>query len=182
MVAMGLTFGGLIGYLNASRQIFQDQFHVGDSFALYFGGLALLLGVASMVNSRVVGRFGMRAICNGSATAIVAASALFLIVQAVTPATLPMFVAYAGLLFFAFGLMFGNLNAIAMEPMGEVAGMASAIIGATSSVISLLLGTLIGQMYDGTLRPIALGFLLLGAVSWALMHSEKRWHERQLKA
>jgi DHA1 family bicyclomycin/chloramphenicol resistance-like MFS transporter len=64
-----------------------------------------------------------------------------------------------------------------MEPMGEVAGMASAIIGATSSVISLALGTLIGQMYDGTLRPIALGFLLLGAVSWLLMHSEHRWHK-----
>jgi DHA1 family bicyclomycin/chloramphenicol resistance-like MFS transporter len=179
MVAMGLTFGGLIGYLNASRQIFQDQFGAGDSFALYFGGLALLLGVASMLNSHFVGRFGMRAICNGAAIATVTASALFLAVQAFTPATLPMFLVYAGLLFFAFGLMFGNLNAIAMEPMGEVAGMASAIIGATSSVISLALGTLIGQMYDGTLRPIALGFLLLGAVSWLLMHSEHRWHARQ---
>jgi len=182
MVAMGLTFGGLIGYLGASRQIFQDQFHVGDRFALYFGGLALLLGVASLLNSRVVGRFGMRAICNGSNAAIVAASALFLLVQAVMPATLFMFVAYAGLLFFAFGLMFGNLNAIAMEPMGAVAGLASAIIGATSSVISLVLGTLIGQMYDGTVWPITLGFLLLGLASWLLMQGERRWHARQPRA
>jgi DHA1 family bicyclomycin/chloramphenicol resistance-like MFS transporter len=180
MVAMGLTFGGLIGYLGASRQIFQDQFQVGDNFALYFGGLALLLGVASMLNSRFVGRFGMRAICNWSNAATVAASAVFLAVQAVMPATLPMFVAYAGLLFFGFGLMFGNLNAIAMEPMGAVAGMATAIIGATSSIISLVLGTLIGQMYDGTVRPIALGFLLLGLASWLLMQVEQRWHKRQL--
>ena len=179
MVAMGLTFGGLIGYLGASRQIFQDQFQVGDNFALYFGGLALLLGVASMLNSRFVGRFGMRAICNWSNAATVAASAIFLAVQAVMPATLPMFVAYAGLLFFGFGLMFGNLNAIAMEPMGGVAGMASAIIGATSSIISLVLGTLIGQMYDGTVRPIAMGFLLLGLASWLLMQGEQRWHKRQ---
>lgn len=179
MVAMGLTFGSLIGYLGASRQIFQDQFHVGPAFALYFGGLALLLGVASMLNSRFVGRFGMRAICSGSAAAMVAASALFLGVAALMPVTLPLFVAYAGLLFFAFGLMFGNLNAIAMEPMGDVAGMASAIIGATSSIISLALGTLIGQLYDGTLRPIALGFFLLGLVSWLLMRGEKRWHAWQ---
>jgi DHA1 family bicyclomycin/chloramphenicol resistance-like MFS transporter len=179
MVAMGLTFGGLIGYVGASRQIFQDQFHAGAGFALYFGGLALLLGVASMLNSRIVGRWGMRAICSWAAVAMVAASALFLAVQMAMPVTLPMFVAYAGLLFFAFGLMFGNLNAIAMEPMGDVAGMASAIIGATSSVISLALGTLIGQLYDNTLRPIALGFLLLGLVSWLLMHSERRWHARQ---
>jgi DHA1 family bicyclomycin/chloramphenicol resistance-like MFS transporter len=180
MVAMGLTFGSLIGYLGASRQIFQDQFHAGARFALYFGGLALLLGVASLLNSRVVGRWGMRAICSWSAAAMVAASALFLAVQAMMPVTLPMFLAYAGLLFFAFGLMFGNLNAIAMEPMGEVAGMASAIIGATSSVISLALGTLIGQLYDGTLRPIALGFFLLGLVSWLLMRGERSWHKRQL--
>jgi DHA1 family bicyclomycin/chloramphenicol resistance-like MFS transporter len=180
MVAMGLTFGGLIGYLGASRQIFQDQFGAGERFALYFGGLALLLGVASMLNSHFVGRWGMRAISSGAAAAIVAASALFLAAQALVPATLPMFLAYAGVLFFAFGLMFGNLNAIAMEPMGDVAGMASAIIGATSSVISLLLGTLIGQLYDGTLRPIALGFLLLGAVSWLLMRSERKWHARQV--
>jgi len=178
MVAMGLTFGGLIGYLGASRQIFQDQFHAGDGFALYFGGLALLLGVASMLNSHFVGRWGMRAICHWAAAAIVAASALFFALQMLVPATLPMFVAYAGILFFAFGLMFGNLNAIAMEPMGAVAGMASAIIGASSSVISLFLGTLIGQLYDNTLRPIAAGFLLLGLVSWLLMRSERSWHAR----
>jgi MFS transporter, DHA1 family, multidrug resistance protein len=76
--------------------------------------------------------------------------------------------------------MFGNLNAIAMEPMGAVVGMASAIIGATSSIISLVLGKLIGQMYDGTVRPIALGFLLLGLASWLLMQGEQRWHKRQL--
>jgi len=179
MVAMGLTFGGLIGYVGASRQIFQDQFHTGGDFALYFGGLALLLGVASMLNSHFVGRWGMRNICTWSAIMMTVASALFLAFQAVLPVTLPIFVTYAGLLFFAFGLMFGNLNAIAMEPMGAVAGMASAIIGATSSVIALLLGTLIGQLYDNTLRPIAQGFLLLGLMSWLLMHYERSWHARQ---
>jgi MFS transporter, DHA1 family, multidrug resistance protein len=179
MVAMGLTFGGLIGYLGASRQIFQDQFHAGAGFALYFGGLALLLGVASLLNSHFVGRWGMRNICSWAAAAMVADSALLLGVHAIVPVTLPMFVAYAGVLFFAFGLMFGNLNAIAMEPMGEVAGMASALIGATSSVISLFLGTLIGQLYDNTLRPIALGFFILGLISWLLMHYERGWHNRQ---
>jgi DHA1 family bicyclomycin/chloramphenicol resistance-like MFS transporter len=113
---------------------------------------------------------------------IFAASALFLGVQMVMPVTLPMFLAYAGLLFFSFGLMFGNLNAIAMEPMGEVAGMASAIIGATSSIISLGLGSLIGQLYDNTLRPIAAGFLVLGLLSWLLMHAERGWHARQVQS
>jgi DHA1 family bicyclomycin/chloramphenicol resistance-like MFS transporter len=178
MIAMGLMFGSLIGYLGASRQIFQDQFGAGDRFALYFGGLALTLGVSSMLNSRFVARLGMRYICNRSSLAMVAASAIFLGLHWVTEITLPMFLGYAGVLFFAFGLMFGNLNAIAMEPMGEVAGMASAIIGATSSVISLILGTVIGQLYDNTLIPIALGFLALGTVAWLMILSEARFHAR----
>lgn len=174
MVCMGLCFGSLIGYLNASRQIFQDMFGVGDDFALYFGGLALTLGVASLANSRVVARLGMRHICMRATGAIVVASAIFLTLQFFLQPTLPMFVAYAAVLFFSFGLMFGNLNAIAMEQMGEVAGMASAITGAASSVISLVLGTLIGLLYDNTLLPLTCGFLVLGMVSGLLMWIEQR--------
>lgn len=179
MVAMGLCFGSFIGYLGASQQIFQDQFGVGEDFALYFGGLALVLGVASLANSKFVGKYGMRYICTRAMGAIVVASAAFYALHYVTPITLWMFVGYAAVLFFAFGLMFGNLNAIAMEPMGHIAGMASAIMGATSSIISLGLGTLIGQMYDGTLKPITLGFLVLGVGTLLLMRGEKRWHEGQ---
>jgi len=182
-LCLGLCFGSLIGYLGASRQIFQDQFHTGETFALYFGGLALLLGFASLLNSRLVARFGMRRMCIRSTEAIVAASALFLLLHlAVAAITLPMFVGYAAVLFFSFGLMFGNLNAIAMEPMGEVAGMASALIGSSSSLISLALGTVIGQLYHGSLIPLAAGFLVLGLFSLVLMKVENGWHLASLKA
>lgn len=177
MLCMGLCFGSFIGYLGASRQIFQDQFGTGEAFSLYFGGLALVLGVASLLNSRVVARLGMRHICLRAMGSIVLASAVFLLLhRLVDVITLPMFVAYAAILFFSFGMMFGNLNAIAMEPMGEVAGMAAAITGAVSSFISLTLGTTIGQLYDNTLVPITCGFLVLGSVSWVLMRIEQRWH------
>lgn len=183
ILCMGLCFGSFIGYLGASRQIFQDQFGTGENFSLYFGGLALVLGVASLTNSRVVARLGMRFICLRAMGSIVVASALFLALHFVVDAiTLPMFLVYAVILFFSFGIMFGNLNAIAMEPMGEVAGMAAAITGATSSIISLTLGTMIGQMYDNTLIPIACGFTGLGSMAWVLMRIEQRWHAVQLKA
>ena len=92
----------------------------------------------------------------------------------VSAITLPMFLAYAAILFFMFGLMFGNVNAIAMEPMGDVAGMASAIIGCTSSILSIGLGTVIGQLYDNTLIPISAGFTILGACAWGLMYIEQK--------
>lgn len=180
-VCMGLAFGSFIGYLGASQQIFQDQFGTGDAFSFYFGGLALVLGAASLLNSYIVGRVGMRFICLRAMAVIVLASVAFLILQLViTTVTLWMFVAYAAVLFFSFGLMFGNLNAIAMEPMGEVAGMASAIMAAVSSVLSLVLGTAIGQMYDYTLIPITCGFLGLGSIAWILMRVEQKWHLKTL--
>jgi MFS transporter, DHA1 family, multidrug resistance protein len=177
MICNGLCFGGLIGYLGASQQIFQDQFGVGEAFSLYFGGLALVLGVASLVNSKIVVRLGMRYVCVRAMAVSIVASAIFLVLHvAVDVVTLPMFIIYAAILFFSFGLMFGNLNAIAMEPMGEVAGMASAIIGSVSSILSLAIGTFIGQMYNNTLVPIASGFLGFGAIAYLLMRLELRWH------
>lgn len=168
-LCMGICFGSFIGYLNSSQQIFQNQFHTGDAFTLYFGGLALVLGAASLFNSKFVQKLGMRYICLRSIICIIAASAVFLAVNYMTDIALWMFVVYAAILFFAFGLMFGNLNALAMEPMGHIAGIASAVIGAVSSVISLTLGTMIGQLYDGTLIPLTAGFLGLGIISFAVM-------------
>jgi DHA1 family bicyclomycin/chloramphenicol resistance-like MFS transporter len=180
MVCMGLLFGSFIGYLGASQQIFQVQFGVGEAFALYFGGLALVLGVASLANSKLVVKLGMRRICLWAMGTVVAISAVFLgLHYVVETVTLPMFLCYASVLFFMFGLMFGNINAIAMEPMGEVAGMASAIIGSVSSIMSIGLGTMIGQMYDNTLVPIAAGFTVLGCGAWVLMQIEQRWHRVQ---
>ncbi len=175
MTCMGLCFGSFIGYLGASQQIFQDQFKVGETFSLYFGALALVFGASSFANSFFVSRFPMRTICMSAMGAVVGISVLFLAVHGlVAVVTLPMFLVYAAVVFFAFGMMFGNLNAIAMEPMGDVAGMASALIGATSSLIALLLGTAIGQLYDNTLVPIITGFMVLGTIAWLLMRLEKR--------
>ncbi len=169
MFCMGIGFGSFIGYLNSSQQIFQEQFHTGEAFVLYFGGLALVLGVASLVNSRIVQRLGMQLICMRATMGIIAASAIFMVINLTMDVTLWMFVIYAAILFFNFGLMFGNLNSIAMEPMGHVAGIASAVIGATSSAMSLTIGTTIGQMYDHTLIPIVAGFLSLNIISLLLM-------------
>ncbi|WP_410209261.1 multidrug effflux MFS transporter [Aquirhabdus sp.] len=180
LLCTGLCFGGLIAYLGSSQQIFMQQFGLsGQSFSLYFALLAFFMGMASFVNSRIVARFGMRTVCIGAMLVITLVSLLFLLVQ-ITGAHIHlwMFITYASLLFFAFGLMFGNLNAIAMEPMGHVAGMASAIIGAVSSILSLVLATIIGQLYDNTLVPITSGFFVLCALSSFVIYNEMRWYAK----
>lgn len=81
---------------------------------------------------------------------------------------------YACILFLLFGTLFGNLNAIAMEPMGHVAGMASAIIGASSSILSLILASIIGQLYNGTLVPMTCGFVILCGLAFGITLYEKK--------
>lgn len=169
MVCMGLAFGSFMGYLNSTRQIFQDLFNTGEWFSAYFGGLALVFGASSLFNARIVQKHGMRRLCCSAVTAVIGASLVYLVYRAMFGDQLIVFLGYVSVLYFAMGLMFGNLNAIAMEPMGHIAGIASAVIGATSSIISLLLGTLIGQMYDGTLVPVATGFAVLGVLSLFVM-------------
>ena len=172
MACAGISFGSFIGYLNSSQQIFQGYFNTGKMFTVYFGVLALILGIASLINSRFVRQFGMRFICIRSTFTITVTSALFLVVNLLMHIDLWMFLIYAAILFFSFGLMFGNLNSIAMEPMGHIAGIASAVIGATSSCLSLVLGSLIGQLYDNSLIPVVSGFLILGCISFVIMVSE----------
>jgi MFS transporter, DHA1 family, multidrug resistance protein len=160
-LCMGFIFGSLIGYLNSSQQIFQEMFATGKLFTLYFGVLALIFGLASLGNSYVVEHFGMRRLCDYALRGMIVAALIFIGVQYITPISLWMFMLFAGFNFLCFGFVFGNINAIAMEPMGHIAGIASAIIGAVSSIVALTLGTAIGQAYNNTLMPVTIGFLLL---------------------
>lgn len=173
-LCMGCIFGSLIGYLNSSQQIFQELFATGSLFTLYFGLLALIFGGASLGNAYLVERMGMRRLCDLALRGMIAAAVIFLALQSLLAVQLWMFMVYAGVNFLCFGFIFGNSNAIAMEPMGHIAGIASAIIGAVSSAIALVLGTSIGLAYNNTLQPVTLGFLLLCATAWLAMKFANR--------
>lgn len=169
-ICAGIIFGALIGYLTSSRQIFQEYFAVGKLFPIFFGISALSIGAASITNSMIVKRLGMRLICHHALIIVIAMSAIFsflLIVQN-NHLTIWQFMIFMPCVFFCFGLLFGNLNALAMEPMGHYAGIASAIVGSLSSGISLIIGTIIGQSYNNTLIPIFLGYLSLSVTAFVL--------------
>ena len=180
MVCMGLFFGSFIGYLNSAQQIFQDLFKTGELFTLYFGLLAIVFGAASLVNSRLVQKWGMQHLSDSAVLGIIVSSAVFLVLHLAIEVQLWMFLSYAAVLFFCFGLVFGNINAMAMEPMGHVAGIAAAIIGATSSIMSMCIGTVIGQMYNGTLIPVTAGFFIFSCISMAILTFAKAYKAKQL--
>jgi DHA1 family bicyclomycin/chloramphenicol resistance-like MFS transporter len=174
-ICAGLVFGALIGYLNSSRQIFQDYFDVGKSFPIYFAISALSIGIASFVNSMIVRRYGMKLICHYALLITIIMSVIFLPLS-MQASAMPLwqFMTYMLVVFFCIGLLFGNLNALAMEPMEHYAGIASAVVGSLSSGISVLAGTLIGQSYNHSLTPMFIGFLLLSISSFILSLMLKR--------
>jgi DHA1 family bicyclomycin/chloramphenicol resistance-like MFS transporter len=172
-VTAGLISGAFIGYLNSSQQIFQEQYALGELFPLYFAALAAAVGLASFLNARLVMRFGMRLLVRRSLLFIWALSLLFLAYALVTTGIQPLWLlmAYLLLVFFCIGIQFGNLNSLAMEPLGQVAGTGSAVVGALSTLISVLLGTLIGQSYNGTIIPLVVGLIVLSGLSLVVV----RW-------
>jgi DHA1 family bicyclomycin/chloramphenicol resistance-like MFS transporter len=171
-VASGLIFGALLGYLSSAQQILQQQYALGPRFPLFFAMVAIAIGAASFANASLVIRYGMRMLANLSLRGIFLVSVVFAAIAATWSGHPPLWwlMAYLMTSFFGIGLLFGNLNAMAMQPLGHIAGTGAAIVGATSMLISLVLGTWIGQSYNGTVLPLVIGFAALSAcamlVSW----------------
>jgi DHA1 family bicyclomycin/chloramphenicol resistance-like MFS transporter len=168
-IAMGCSFGCFLSYLSSCQQIFQVQFGIGEMFVVFFGLQATAIGVSSYINSRLVERLGMRAICFRAFSVVSLISLAFLGLHMIIEIQFWMFFVYVVIILFNFGLIFGNLNALAMEPMGEIVGIAAALINASSTMISITLATIIGQLYDGSLIPIVSGFVVLAAMALFFM-------------
>lgn len=174
-IIAGLISAPFIGYLNSAQQIFQGLYSLGAQFPFYFAILAVSLGAASFSNAQLVMRFGMRMLSRWSIIIIGIAGILFFVFALAMAGHPPLWtlMGYLLLTFFAVGILFGNLNARAMEPLGHIAGVGAAVVGSLSTLLSALLGAVIGQSYNGTVLPLVGGFVLVSIVSLLVM----RWAE-----
>jgi len=173
-LASGFISGALMSYLSSAQQLFQEVYALGREFPFYMAALALFVGGASFVNSRIVMRFGMRALSQRAVLLFVLLTTGYLAVTYQMGGRTPLWLmmAFFAPSFFCMGILFGNLNAIAMEPLKHMAGIGAAIIGSLSNFISSLAGALVGRCYDGSILPLASGFVILGiltalAMQWA---------------
>jgi DHA1 family bicyclomycin/chloramphenicol resistance-like MFS transporter len=175
-VAAGLIFGAFLGYLSSAQQIFQISFRTGQFFPLYFGVAALAIGTASVCNSQLVMRYGMRLLTRRALIGSTVMSLCFLAPVAIMGGVPPLWLFMVWLLanFFCVGIMFGNFNALAMEPLGHMAGLGAALVGSLSTFISLPLGWAVGNSFDGGVLPLVAGFAVLGCASLIVM----AWAER----
>jgi DHA1 family bicyclomycin/chloramphenicol resistance-like MFS transporter len=169
-LATGVIFGALMGYINSAQQIFVEIYDTGAWFPVLFGCVAAALAIAAFVNSRYVGLVGMRRMSHAALLGFVAVACLHIGIDlAVEPPPLPVFVVLLGRDLFCFGLMMPNFNAIAMEPVGRIAGTASSFIGAVTTGLAATLGLVVGQSYDGRVTPLLLGFAVFGVISLGIV-------------
>ena len=167
-VASGFILAAMIGYLTSAQQIFQDTYGLGSLFPLFFAGLALAIGAASIANARLVMRFGMRFLTGRALIVLTAVSAGFFVLAAALPGHPPLwaFMAYGLVTFFCMGILFGNLTAMAMEPLGHIAGVGAAVVSTLTGFIALVPGSAVGLAYNGTVLPLVGGFAVFGALAF----------------
>ncbi|MES2751665.1 MAG: multidrug effflux MFS transporter [Pseudomonadota bacterium] len=159
-LAAGSVQGLLFGYIFCSQQIFTEIYRLGHYFPLAFAVIAIGIAVAGFLNSRIVGRFGMRVISHAALIAQLTVSVIMLATALAGWLPLALFMLLAAASLFMFGLIFSNFSALAMEPQGHIAGTASSLFGSVTTLLGILIGTIIGQHFNGTLVPLATGAFL----------------------
>ncbi|NTJ43464.1 multidrug effflux MFS transporter [Agrobacterium larrymoorei] len=164
IIATGIVFGAQLVYLSIAADLFFDAYGIDEAFPLLFAMLATGVGLASFTSARLVQRFGMNTMARAGFITLASTGCLMLLAYLTLNNHLPLpaLMIFLFTAFFAIGILFGNLNALAMRSLGEVAGLGASFIASGSSFVATLFAVSIGSLYDGTAFALAIGFCLAG--------------------
>ena len=158
-------FGALFGFISSAQQIYVDIYGLGVYFPVAFAAMAGLMAVSSFTNSRIVRRLGMRRLSHGAVLSFTTFSGVWLAFALSGFLPLWLFFSLLALIMFSFGWAASNMNSLSMEPLGAVAGTASAVFGFIQTVGGALIGSYTGQLFDGTTVPAAMGYFSMGVLA-----------------
>ena len=169
-VISGFITGSFIVYLSASQQIFQHQYNLINEFPYIFAGLAISVGAATFLNGTLVLKFGMEKLVTTALLAFFVISLLYILMfYGGSNPNIYVLLAFFALQFFAIGFLFGNLRALAMQPVGHIAGIGAAITGFVSTMMAVPISTYIGRFVSETALPLFIGFVICGLLSILLL-------------
>ena len=155
-------FASLFGFISSSQQIYVDIYGLGAYFPVAFAAVAGLMAASNFLNARIVHRFGMRRLSHLALLAIIGFAAVMVTWSHFAQPPLAGFFCLVAVIMFMFGFSASNMNSLSMEPLGAVAGTAASVFGFIQTVGGALIGSFIGQHFDGTVTPVALGYLGMG--------------------
>jgi DHA1 family bicyclomycin/chloramphenicol resistance-like MFS transporter len=169
MIGAGIVQGALFGYLNSSQQMFAKVFNAADFFTIGFAIIAIGIAVSNFTNSRIVERFGARRVSHAALLTFIMLGALQVLAAQFVPKSMPLFLLLLTGNMAMVGFIGSNFSSIAMTPFGHVAGAASSFQTFVRTALAASLGTVIGQQFDGSVFPVALGFLGCGLAALLLV-------------
>jgi DHA1 family bicyclomycin/chloramphenicol resistance-like MFS transporter len=162
-IGTALMFGCIFGLLNSAQQVYQETYGIGAAFPIYFSAGAVFMAVAAFMNSRMVERFGMRRLSHSALLGFAATTGILCLIAVAGHGQVPFWAFYVltmiSLLQFAF--IGPNFNSLAMEPLGHIAGTASAVLGSLQTFVGGIIGAAMGYAYDGTVLPLSVSFFVL---------------------
>lgn len=167
--------GALFTYVVTIAQVFGELYGMGSNFIYAFMIAAASMAISSVINGRIVKNTPLRKIVHFSILVFLAVAVIFFVAAnfATVPFALMLFVTIMTMLLF--GFVVANTTAIALEPLGHIAGTASSVLNTMSVSFGALIGGVLGQLYDGTIIPMANGYLILGIVSLIAALWAERW-------
>ena len=168
-IAFTCIIGALFGFINSAQQIYIGIYDVGVMFPVYFAAVAGAMALSSFVNSRLVGRVGMRRLAHGALLGFLVITGVAFALSLAGPLPLWLFVGLFALAMMQFSWIGPNFNALAMEPLGHVAGTASSVQGFIQTLGGGLVGALIGQAFDGTIMPMAASYFFAGLLALVMV-------------
>jgi len=162
----GFITGSFMVYLSTSQQIFEQQYNMAEMFPYIFASLAISVGFATYLNSRLVIKYGMLRIAFTATIAYLLISVLYIALfwSGENP-SIGVLIGFFALQFFAIGFLFGNLRALAMQPIGHIAGIGAAINGFVSTVMAVPIANYIGSFVTDSVLPLFIGFSIFGFLS-----------------
>ncbi|MRX35105.1 MULTISPECIES: multidrug effflux MFS transporter [Aminobacter] len=162
-------FGALFGFINSAQQVYVGLYGLGVWFPAVFAAIAGMMSVSSFLNSRLVVKFGMRKLSHGALIGFLLVSAIWLVWSLTGPVPFPAFIVLFALAMFQFGWIGSNFNSISMEPLGHIAGTASSVQGFMQTLGGGMIGAAIGQSFDGTTVPLAIGFCSVASIGLVMV-------------
>jgi DHA1 family bicyclomycin/chloramphenicol resistance-like MFS transporter len=169
MLGAGIVQGALFGYLNSSPQLFDEVFNAADFFTIGFAIVALGIAASNFTNSRIVERFGARRVSQTALISFIILGSLQVAAAEFAPSSLPLFLFLLTANMAMVGFIGSNFSSIAMTPFGDVAGAASSFQSFAKTILAAGIGAAIGQQFDGTVLPVAAGFVLCGLIALGLV-------------
>lgn len=169
MLASGTVMGGLVGFITSVQQIFFDVFGAHDFFPYGFAMIAGCMALGSYFNSRLVERMGARRLSQSALIILITLSAVHSLVAVTGFETLVSYIGFQALTMLLFSFTGSNFSAISMEPFARGAGLASSFQAFLTTILSSLLGALVGAQFNGTTLPLAIGFMGYGMIALLLV-------------